>query len=742
MDNRQKEPNKKAFHIKEEHVRSPEPDQQNIFRLEKDLRKYKDLFDNAPIGIIQATLDGRVIEANPAIVSMLGYDSTIDYKSSIKNIAEDLYVEPDKRSNLIDLSLKKDQLLDYTSRFRRKDGSVIYCKLNVRTARNKDGGVDYLESFIEDVTEQHKIAEALKESESLYRGIFENTGAGTIIIEDDKTISFANTGFEKLTGYTKQEVEGKMKWPVIVANPDELATMLYYHGQRRAGRRGVPIEYEFEVIDKHGQRKNVFLRVDMIGGTNRSVASLIDITSLKKAQRSFRESESKLRGVLEAFEGIVYICDKNYHLLYMNKMPKGLKMHNLTGRLCYRELYGFQQPCDWCAHNRIFKGETVKFEFLNPNTGRWSYAVNTPIFTDDHSVTKKQTVIIDIHERKIAEDTIREQGQYLKKENIRLRSTIQDRYKFGSIVGKSAVMQKVYELILRAAATDANVIIYGESGTGKELVAKAIHDMSDRGNQQFVPVNCGAIPQHLLESEFFGYKKGAFTGAYTDKRGYLDQAKKGTLFLDELGEIKSDMQVKLLRVLGGSGFSPVGSVEIITPDIRIIAATNRNVSNLLESGKMREDFFYRIHIIPIRLPPLRDRKEDIPLLVEHFLKKYQTGNAVAKINGKVMDDLIGYNWPGNIRELENSLQRLVSLGHLDLFCQPNKPDIGQIVDSNNTLEDFSMRVAVHNFEKNYIGQMLKKYQWNRTVVARKLKIERKTLYLKMKKLGIKTDHIK
>ena len=722
-------------------MQRPEPDQQNICRLEKDLRKYKDLFDNAPTGIIQATLDGRVIDVNPAIVTMLGYDSISDYKSSMKNLAQDLYVEPDKRNNLIDLSLKQGQLLNYKSRFRRKDGSVIHCKLNARIARNKDGGVDYLESFIEDITEQHKIAETLKESEALYRGIFENTGAGTIIIEDDKTISFANTGFEALTGYSKQEVEGKMKWTVIVANPAELEMMLNYHDQRRADRRDVPIEYEFEVIDKHAQKKNIFIRVDMISGTNRSVASLIDITSLKKAQRSFRESESKLHGVLEAFEGLVYICDKNYRISYMNKISNGLKMHNLTGRLCYREIYGLQQPCDWCAHNRIFKGETVKIEFLNPNTGRWSYAVNTPIFSDDQSVTKKQTVIIDIHERKIAEDTIRRQEQYLKKENIRLRSTIQDRYKFGSIVGKSAVMQKVYELILRAAATDANVIIYGESGTGKELVAKAIHDMSDRANQQFVPVNCGAIPQHLLESEFFGYKKGAFTGAYTDKRGYLDQAQKGTLFLDELGEIKSDMQVKLLRVLGGCGFSPVGSVEIRTPDIRIIAATNRNVRKLLESGKMREDFFYRLHIIPIRLPPLRDRKEDIPLLVEHFIKKYQTGNEVAKISGKVMDDLIGYDWPGNIRELENSLQRLVNLGHLDLFCHPDKPAIGQHVNSNNTLKDFPLRDAVQNFEKNYINQMLKKYQWNRTLVARKLKIERKTLYLKIKKLGITTDHI-
>ena len=169
-------------------------------------------------------------------------------------------------------------------------------------------------------------------------------------------------------------------------------------------------------------------------------------------------------------------------------------------------------------------------------------------------------------------------------------------------------MQKVYELILRAAATSINVIVYGESGTGKELVAKAIHGMSDRAGQKFVPVNCGAIPQHLLESEFFGYKKGAFTGAVADKAGYLDHADKGTLFLDELGEIDVATQVKLLRVLEGNGYTPVGGHEAKTTDVRIISATNRDLKALVEKGRIREDFFYRIHILPIYLPPLRERK--------------------------------------------------------------------------------------------------------------------------------------
>lgn len=713
--------------------------QTDIQQLQRDLQKYKDLFENAPIGIVQTTLDGRLLDANPAIANMLGYDSPREYINAIQNIAEDLYVDPTRRQKLIDLSLKQNQLLNFKNQFRCKNGNIVTCRLNLRTARDANGEVSYLESFIEDITEQEKTAEALEESEALYRGIFENTGAGTIIIEADTTISFANSGFEKLTGYSKAEIEGQMKWPTIVADPADLEMMLRYHRQRRRGDERVPIEYEFKVLNKGGKTMHVFLRVDMIPGTTRSVASLIDITSLKEVERSFRESESKLSGVLEAFEGFVYICSQNYRISYMNRTLKEFIGRDGTGRLCYEEIYGLREPCTWCSHQKVFDGESIKIEFQNPRNGRWCYAVNTPIFADDHAVARNQTVIIDIHERKIAEDAIREQERHLKKENRRLRTTIQDRYKFGGIVGKSLAMQKVYELILRAAATDANVIIYGESGTGKELVAKAIHDMSDRGPHAFAPVNCGAIPRQLVESEFFGYKKGAFTGALTDKPGYLDQAEKGSLFLDELGEIQTDMQVKLLRVLGGGGFTPVGSVDVKHPDIRIIAATNRNVRKLLEEGKMREDFFYRIHIIPIQLPPLRERREDIPLLAEHFLKMYRPSDRDIPLTGNVMDALLAYDWPGNVRELENSIQRLVNLGYLDFL----ESSAGAIANPSASTEqkgphyyEQTLRQAVSSFEKRYISRVLEELKWNRTRAAKKLGIERKTLYLKMKNMGL------
>jgi transcriptional regulator with PAS, ATPase and Fis domain len=271
----------------------------------------------------------------------------------------------------------------------------------------------------------------------------------------------------------------------------------------------------------------------------------------------------------------------------------------------------------------------------------------------------------DITEAKLREMAMQQDAEHLRRENINLRSSIKDRYRLGSIIGKSRAMQEVYERILNAAATNANVIIYGDSGTGKELVARAIHDMSTRSQKPFVPVNCAAIPENLLESEFFGHKKGAFTGAHANKRGYLDMADGGTLFLDEVGELALSLQAKLLRAIENGGYTPVGSSVNKDADFRVIAATNRNLPEQLRTGGMREDFFYRIHVIPINVPPLRDRREDIPLLLEHFLKRYSEAGRVKPVPGHVIGELINYHWPGNVPyfpQVKNALFRE--------FCRP------------------------------------------------------------------------
>ena len=378
------------------------------------------------------------------------------------------------------------------------------------------------------------------------------------------------------------------------------------------------------------------------------------------------------------------------------------------------------------SFNFIYRIQTASGE------EKWVWEQGEGVFSSDGKLVALEGFITDVTAQKVVELDLRE-------ENRRLRSSIKDRYKFGNIIGKSRPMQEVYELILRAAATDANVIITGESGTGKELVAHAIHEISHRSKGAFVAVNCGAVPENLLEREFFGHRKGAFTGADADIRGYLDVANGGTLFLDEVGEIGLGMQVKLLRAIEGGGYNPIGGSEIKHSNFRIVAATNRNLLKLVRDGKMREDFFYRIHIVPISLPPLRERKEDIPLLVDHFKEKFCEDADKLQLPSEVWEAFQSYSWPGNVRELQNALYTYITLGRLDF--------IGQIQDNSEphftpSLYDIPVDAeglsdATEAFEKRFILHTLEKTRWHRSKAASILKIGRRTLYRKMESHHIK-----
>ncbi len=336
----------------------------------------------------------------------------------------------------------------------------------------------------------------------------------------------------------------------------------------------------------------------------------------------------------------------------------------------------------------------------------------------------------DCTERVNRENSIKEEAEALRQENIHLKSSMKERYRFRDIIGKSPVMQGVYELILKASLTDNNVTILGESGTGKELVARAIHDLSTRHEKEFVTVNCGAIPENLLESEFFGHKKGSFTGAYSDKMGYLDIADQGTLFLDELGELSLNMQIKLLRAIDGKDYMPVGSNRSKKSDFRVIAATNRNLTELIKDGDMREDFFYRIHVIPIKLPPLRERQEDIPLLVDHFLLLFAGNINRPSIPARVMDSMLNYDWPGNIRELQNVIRRYLSVGTWDFM--ENAEGV-QITEEKS--RDITGK-TLEEIEKDTIKKALELHRWNRTLASQSLGISRRALFRKIKKYGL------
>ncbi|SCY43366.1 sigma 54-interacting transcriptional regulator [Desulfoluna spongiiphila] len=606
--------------------------------------------------------------------------------------------------------------------------------------------VDLLRELANDITcgvlnlrsqlEGSHIKGMLKETEAKYSGVLENTGTGTILIETDGMISFANATFETYSGYSAEELIDRMKWSDVI-HADDRPRLSRYHVWRRTEPGRAPDVYECKMITKTRTVKNMLMKVGMVKGTQISIASFMDITHAKLAEDRLKQRESQLRAIIENFDGMIYIRDMDHRIEFMNTPLIEFLGGDAIGKRCHSVIYGLNTPCPWCRSRSLLKGDPIKKVLKCPKNDRWYDSVISPIHGSDGSVSRIQAIIRDITEQKMAEEALLEREKGLRQENLRLKSTMKDRYKFGDIVGKSQAMQTVYELILKSAASDDHIIIYGESGTGKELVAKAIHDASGRSAQNFVPVNCGAINENIIESEFFGHKKGAFTGADRDHEGFLDKADGGTLFLDEIGEIGLNMQVKLLRAIDGGGFTPVGSNEVKKPDIRIVSATNRNLVEHVKNNRMREDFFYRIHVIPIYLKPLRERKEDLPLLIEHFLKRFCPTTKVPPVTGKFLEAITHYDWPGNVRELQNALRRFISLKELN-FSSGITPAFSPLDQAPTGAPDefTDLKTVMNTFEKQVLTDILQKCHWHRERAAAMLKIHRKTLFGKMKKYDL------
>jgi DNA-binding NtrC family response regulator len=326
------------------------------------------------------------------------------------------------------------------------------------------------------------------------------------------------------------------------------------------------------------------------------------------------------------------------------------------------------------------------------------------------------------------------ENRFLKKEVIRLKKEVESRYHFHSLVGKSAAMQNIYDLIVRLAGTPGNVLITGESGTGKELVAKAIHYTGVKKEGPFLAVNCAAIPENLLESELFGYKKGAFTDAKADKKGLLSEAEGGTLFLDEITEMLPVMQAKLLRVIEDRQVRPLGDTRSYPLDVRFISTSNRDIPSVIRQGHFREDLYYRLKVIDIEIPPLRERKEDIPLLVRHFIQKFKTdlNKDVSGISEEALRILMNYSWPGNVRELENVVQRAITLSSQDKISPEDLPPaLVQAADESLVEKGLRKQLTLDQLEKEYIRRVLGETGGNKSRAAEILGLDRKTLYRKI-----------
>ncbi|MBW2604954.1 MAG: sigma 54-interacting transcriptional regulator [Deltaproteobacteria bacterium] len=450
---------------------------------------------------------------------------------------------------------------------------------------------------------------------------------------------------------------------------------------------------------------------------------------LKRSEEALKESEERYRVLTEQItEGVALV--QNARFCYVN--PAFCEMFNVSSA---EDMYhgSVHNPnagdADEIARlygskaDGIIEAKVEEIQRLTRSEKTfWIQVCHSPIaFRGQPALLSTFKDITEIKEQQMAAQRT---ADLLNDENRILRSSLKERYRLGDILGHTPAMQEVYELILKAAATDASVAIFGESGSGKELAACAIHDHSSRKNKRFVAVNCGAIQETLFEREFFGHRKGAFSSAHADSPGYLDMADGGTLFLDEVSELTVNMQAKLLRAIEGGGYRPLGGTETASTDFRIISASNADLSKEVSSGQMRSDFFYRIQVIQIQLPPLRQRKQDIPLLVEHFLRKMKRSSGTTKVPGRIMDILTEYDWPGNVRELRNVLQRYITLGHLE-FIAP-----GLEAGMNPTASELTLPEAIQQLEKSLISKALGRAGGNRTRAAALLGISRRTLFRK------------
>ncbi len=437
--------------------------------------------------------------------------------------------------------------------------------------------------------------------------------------------------------------------------------------------------------------------------------------------------------VLDTMAAGVFVTDAEGRIVCWNKGAEritGRSAEEMGGRVC--DVFG-----GGCSFEEMVKsgGVTNAEREITTRDGRAIWVLrNARILRDaEGNLLGGVENFVDITSLKRAREEI-----------TLLRSELEDRSRFERLYGKSAVMQEVYQLIERVAASDASVLLQGESGTGKELVAHAIHIRSARSERAFVKVNCSALAEGVLESELFGHVKGAFTGAVSDREGRFEAADGGTLFLDEVGDLSPYIQLKLLRVLQEREFERVGETKPRKVDVRVIAATNKDLKSLVSEGRFREDLYYRLKVVLIELPPLRRRKNDLPLLVDHFIKRFnrETGKSIRGYTGAALAALMDYDWPGNVRELENSIEHAFvtcQADTIDIYNLPGELRVTNLRGMSEPLRRPEPEEPGDGEERARIVLALRRNAWNRTKTAAELGFSRTTLWKKMKRYGLYGD---
>ena len=497
---------------------------------------------------------------------------------------------------------------------------------------------------------------------------------------------------------------------------------------------------ELALIDKDGKSILYLTSSSPIRDRQGNIISVVetskDITERMRLQEKIKSKFDLLDTILNNMNDGLRVIDGKYNVLFMNQNLIDF-FGDKINKKCYQVFMGRENPCNPCVLDKLFKENRQSVSLIKENAKKQLVEIAASVLSTNEGGHSIIEVVRDITERK------RLESQLIESEQRRIKE-LKERYRFGNMIGKSPKMQEIYELIQVVAQNSTTVLLLGESGTGKELIARAIHYNSPQHNKPFVEVCCSVLSENLLESELFGHVKGAFTGAIRDKIGRFEMADGGSVFLDEVGDISLSSQVKLLRVIQEREFVPVGAEKVRKVNVRIIAATNKDLKKAVENKEFREDLYYRLNVMPINIPPLRERMEDLPLLVNHFIEKFteKTGKPIQSISNASMDLLFAYSWPGNVRELENCIEHAFVRCDTTIIQPEILPlDIRQ-AKSGEFKKSFDQKdLNIGDLKKEILLKVLNETDWNPSESAKKLNISRATFYRWLKKYRLKREFV-
>jgi formate hydrogenlyase transcriptional activator len=628
----------------------------------------RQIVDSIPGLVVQMSAAGEVEVVNRQILEYFGKSF-----EDIKNWATSGIIHPEDLPRAIEISsnaFASGSPYEIEVRVRRFDGAYRWFQSRGLPLRDAEGQILHWYVLSTDVDDQKRTEQKLRQSEQDLRTMIDAIRHSVVVLAPDGTVLHANQVAMDLTGLTLDEVRGRDFSQVY--HPDEMDHVREERRTRLAG--GVPFDLEMRLLFKNGQYRWQLIKYsplkDESGKVIRWYATATDIDDRKRAEEKLRQSEEDLRTITDTIRQPIVVLAPDGALLYANRVAldnSGLTMSEVKD-MGYLARAWHPDDVDRALDERnagLSKGlpfdSEMRLLFKNGQY-RWQLVQYDPLKDERGQIIRWYATVTDIDDRKKTEER-------LHNENVVLREEIDRSSMFEEIVGSSNPIRQLLKKVEKVAPTDSTVLILGETGTGKELIARALHRRSKRASRAFVKVNCAAIPQSLIASELFGHEKGAFTGALQRRVGRFEAANGGTLFLDEIGELPMETQIALLRVLQEREFERVGSNHPISVDVRLIAATNRDLRAAVADGTFRQDLFFRLNVFPIAVPALRERVEDIPLLVEYFVGRFaeEAGKSIRNVARETLEQLKGYDWPGNIRELQNVVERAVILCESDTF---------------------------------------------------------------------------